>query len=217
TLAACEQETLTQSDEGADQRGAEAGREDPQTLPAEVSAGFDLSFEETMKAVAANRGVPGARLDVCHVMTLHDPSDLPTDRLSVQVSSLQESHAALVNSTWKFRIGEFSERIIRNMILNFPSCCVLDSDGQPVAWILTYCDCAMGILYTMPGHRRKGYAKALVSTMAKKLHSKGYPVYCFIEDDNRLSYRLFASLGFTEDPSYRVTWYSFNKMFLSSQ
>ncbi|KAL7877027.1 hypothetical protein SRHO_G00036700 [Serrasalmus rhombeus] len=178
---------------------------------------FDLCFEETMKAVAANRGVPGARLDVCHVMTLHDPSDLPTDRLSVQVSSLQESHAALVNSTWKFCIGEFSERMIRNMILNFPSCCVLDSDGQPVAWMLTYCDCAMGILYTMPEHRRKGYAKALVSTMAKKLHSKGYPVYCFIEDDNRLSYRLFASLGFTEDPSYRVTWYSFNKMFLSSQ
>ncbi|KAL6487902.1 hypothetical protein MHYP_G00045280 [Metynnis hypsauchen] len=178
---------------------------------------FDLCFEKTMKAIAANRGVTGTRLDVCHVMTLHDPSDLPTDRLSVQVSSLQESHAALVNSTWKFAVGELSERMIRNMILNFPSCCVLDSDGQPVAWILTYCDCAMGILYTMPEHRRKGYAKALVSIMAKKLHSKGYPVYCFIEEHNSLSHRLFASLGFTEDPSYRLTWYSFNEIFLSSR
>ncbi|KAL7889377.1 hypothetical protein AOLI_G00016350 [Acnodon oligacanthus] len=178
---------------------------------------FDLCFEEPMKAVASNRGVPGTRLDVCHMMTLHDPSDLPADRLSEQVSSLQESHAALVNNTWKFRVGEFSERMIRKMILNFPSCCVLDSDGQPVSWILTYCDCTMGMLYTMPEHRRKGYAKALVSIMAKKLHSKGYPVYCFIEEDNSLSYRLFASLGFTEDPSHRLVWYTFNEMFLSSQ
>ncbi|XP_037394375.1 glycine N-acyltransferase-like protein 3 [Pygocentrus nattereri] len=178
---------------------------------------FDLCYEETVKAVAANRGVKGTKMSVCHMIKLDDCSDLPTDGLSVQVSSLQESHTALVNSTWKFGSGKFSERMIRNMILNFPSCCVLDSDGQPVAWILTYCDCAMGILYTMPEHRKKGYAKALVSIMAKKLHSEGYPLYCFIEEHNRLSYSLFASLGFTEDPSYRVTWYSFNEMFLNPQ
>ncbi|KAL6487901.1 hypothetical protein MHYP_G00045270 [Metynnis hypsauchen] len=178
---------------------------------------FDLCYEETIKAVAANRGVPGTRMSVCHMMTLHDSSDLPTDGLSVQVSSLQESHIALVNSTWKFASGKYSERKIRNMILNFPSCCVLDSDGQPVAWILTYCDCAVGILYTMPEHRKKGYAKALVSIMAKKLHSEGYPVYCFIEEHNSLSHRLFASLGFTEDPSHRVIWYNFNEMFLNPQ
>ncbi|XP_053476129.1 glycine N-acyltransferase-like protein 3 [Ictalurus furcatus] len=68
-------------------------------------------------------------------------------------------------------------------------CCVLDSEGRPVSWILTYASCAMGMLYTMPEHRRKGYAKDLVTTMAKKLRSEGYPVYCFIEEENQLSYR----------------------------
>lgn len=127
-------------------------------------------------------------------------------RLPLRVSSLNESHSALVNSTWKFAMGECSEQFIRNMILHFPSSCVLDSEGRPVSWILTYASCAMGMLYTLPEHRQKGYAKALVTILSKKLHSEGYPVYCFIEEENQLSYRLFTSLGFTEDLSYGAAW-----------
>ncbi|KAI4884931.1 hypothetical protein NFI96_013224, partial [Prochilodus magdalenae] len=178
---------------------------------------IDLCHEEALNAVAAKKGVATTRMSMCHMMTLRDPADLPTDRLPVRISSLQESHVTLVNSTWKFGSGEFSERMIRNMIQNYPSCCVLDSDAQPVAWILTYPYCAMGMLYTLPEHRRKGYAKALVSVIAKKLHSEGYPVYCFIEEENKLSYRLFSSLGFTEDPSYRTMWCSFNQEFLNQK
>ncbi|KAK3553961.1 hypothetical protein QTP70_017454, partial [Hemibagrus guttatus] len=125
----------------------------------------------------------------------------------LRVSSLNESHVALVNSTWKFGCGDLSDRFIREMIMNYPSCCVLDSEGRPVSWILTYASGAMGMLYTLPEYRQKGYAKALVKTLAKKLHSEGYPVYCFIELENQASYRLFTSLGFTADPSYRATWF----------
>ncbi|XP_066535260.1 glycine N-acyltransferase-like protein 3 [Hoplias malabaricus] len=179
--------------------------------------GFDQRHEETIKAVAVSKGASGSRMSLCHMLTLQDPSHLRSEGFSGQVSSLKESHVALVNSTWKFSIGEFSERVIRNMILNFPSCCVLDSGGQPVAWILTYANGAMGILYTLPEHRGRGYAKALVRTMARKLHSEGYPVFCFVEEENTLSYELFISLGFTEDPSYRATWYSFNQALLQHQ
>ncbi|KAG7270878.1 hypothetical protein CRUP_012373 [Coryphaenoides rupestris] len=55
-------------------------------------------------------------------------------------------------------------------------------------------------------HRGKGYAKAVVSCMARKLHAQGFPVYCNIEEENTASYRLFKSLGFIEDPSYRAAW-----------
>ena len=72
--------------------------------------------------------------------------------------------------------------------------------------------CAMGMLYTLPEHRRKGYAKILISAMAKKLHAQGLPVYCFIEEENVVSYKLFKNMGFTEDPSYRATWFSFNEL-----
>ncbi|MCJ8730963.1 hypothetical protein PDJAM_G00190220 [Pangasius djambal] len=167
----------------------------------------DLCHKEMIKSVAVNKGVPDIKNHVCHLMTLQDPSNLTTERLPLQVSSLSESHIALVNSTWKFGMGEFSERFIRDIIMNFPSCCVLDSEGRPVSWVLTYASCAMGMLYTMPEHRRKGYAKALITILAKKLHSEGFPVYCFIEEENQPSYRLFTSLGFTADPSYRVTWF----------
>lgn len=128
---------------------------------------------------------------------------------SLKLSSLNESHLELVNRSWKFGC-EDSKLMIKNMILHFPSCCVLDSDNQPVAWILTYASCAMGMLYTLPEHRGKGYAKALVTIMSKRLHSQGYPVYCFIEEENHLSYSLFTSLGFTEEPDYRAAWFVFN-------
>ncbi|KAF7710904.1 glycine N-acyltransferase-like protein 3 [Silurus meridionalis] len=166
----------------------------------------DLNHKEMIKSVALSRGVQDVKNHVCYMMTLEDPSKLSSESLPVRVSSLNESHVALVNSTWKFGMDEFSEQFIKNMIVKFPSCCVLDSEGRPVSWILTYASCAMGMLYTVAEHRRKGYAKALVSVLAKKLHSEGYPVYCFVEEENQASYRLFTSLGFTADLSYRATW-----------
>lgn len=102
--------------------------------------------------------------------------------------------------------------MIRNMIVNFPSFCVLDEQGQPVSWILTYASCAMGMLYTLPEHRGKGYAKMVSIAMARRLYAQGYPVYCFIEEENSGSYRLFQNLGFSEDPSYRETWFGFNHL-----
>ncbi|XP_062375833.1 glycine N-acyltransferase-like protein 3 isoform X2 [Sardina pilchardus] len=90
------------------------------------------------------------------------------------------------------------------------SCCIVDETGQPVSWMLLYDYCALGILYTKPEHRGKGYAKALIASMSKKLHAQGYPVYCFIEEDNDTSLRLFKNMGFTEDPSYRAIWFEFN-------
>uniref|UniRef100_A0A8C1TM98 Glycine N-acyltransferase-like protein n=1 Tax=Cyprinus carpio TaxID=7962 RepID=A0A8C1TM98_CYPCA len=147
----------------------------------------ELHHEKMLEVVAINRGVPMKKEAVCYMLVLRDPSKL------LHLSSLNESHLELVNRSWKFGC-EDSKLMIKNMILHFPSCCVLDSDNQPVAWILTYASCAMGMLYTLPEHRGKGYAKALVTIMSKRLHSQGYPVYCFIEEENHLSYSLFTSL-----------------------
>ncbi|KAM9476917.1 glycine N-acyltransferase-like protein 3 isoform 2-T2 [Clarias gariepinus] len=171
-----------------------------------LSLSGDLCHKEMMNSVALNRGVPDIKNYEYHLLTLQDASNLKSERVSLQVSSLNESHIALVNSMWKFGMGQFSESFIRDTIMNFPSCCVLDSEGQPVLWILIDASCAIVMLYTLPEHRRKGYAKALVTIFAKKLHSEGYPVYCCIEEENKASYRLFTSLGFTADPSYRVNW-----------
>ncbi|XP_071376219.1 glycine N-acyltransferase [Centroberyx affinis] len=172
---------------------------------------IDLCHEETVKAVASERNVSGSKVAVCHKMKLEDISNLPSiDSSGVSLGSLEESHVGLVNQTWKFGQNGGSGRMLWDLIAHFPSCCVLDAERQPVAWILTDASCAMGVLYTLPEHRGKGYAKLLVSTMAKKLHAQGFPVYCFIEEENLVSYRLFTNLGFTEDPSYRAAWFVFN-------
>lgn len=130
--------------------------------------------------------------------------------LESRISSLNLSHVDLVNKTWKFGGDEKGYRTIENLISNFPSCCITDSQGQPMSWILVYDYCALGMLYTLPEHRGKVYAKIVISTLAKKLHAEGYPVFCYIEEDNVLSYKLFKNMGFIEDPSYRAAWLEFN-------
>lgn len=55
--------------------------------------------------------------------------------------------------------------------------------------------------------RQVHLAKLLVSTMAKRLHSESLPVHGFTEEEV-VSDRLFKSLGFTEDPSYREAWFA---------
>ncbi|XP_018522557.1 glycine N-acyltransferase [Lates calcarifer] len=168
---------------------------------------MNLHHMEIFKAVASEKDVPSQNVAVCHMMILEDISQLPAiDSSGISLSSLDESHLDLVNQTWKFGKDEVAVRMIRNMIANFPSCCVVDAERKPVSWILTYATCAMGMLYTLPEHRGKGYAKVLISTLAKRLHAQGYPVYCFIEEENLVSYRLFKNQGFTEDPSYREVW-----------
>ncbi|CAJ1067733.1 glycine N-acyltransferase-like [Xyrichtys novacula] len=172
---------------------------------------FNHQHVEVFRTVASEKGVPGHEHGVCHVMILEDVSNLPSiDSSGVSLSSLDESHISLLNQTWKFGKCDEALRMIQDILTHFPSCCMLDAEGKPVAWILVYSSSAMGMLYTLPEHRGKGYAKVLIYTMAKRLHAEGYPVYCFIEEDNTLSYRLFKNLGFTEDPSYRAAWFRVN-------
>jgi ribosomal protein S18 acetylase RimI-like enzyme len=127
-----------------------------------------------------------------------------------RISSLNDSNVELVNKTWKFGGDEDGGRRVKKMIGNFPSCCIIDDHGQPVSWIILDDFCTMGMLHTLPAHRGKGYAKALVSCLARKLHAQGFPVYCFVEEENAVSYKLFKSLGFVEDPSYRASWWDCN-------
>uniref|UniRef100_A0A3Q1EA82 Glycine N-acyltransferase-like protein n=1 Tax=Acanthochromis polyacanthus TaxID=80966 RepID=A0A3Q1EA82_9TELE len=177
-------------------------------------SGFDFSHAPMLKEVSSDRKVNNRIFTLVHLLHLPDINYLlppaVDSELESRVSSLNLSHVDLVNKTWKFGGNEQSYMTIKNFISNFPSGCITDGQGEPVSWILMYDYCAMGLLYTLPEHRGKGYAKVLVSTMAKKLHAEGYPVYSFIEEDNIVSYKLYKNLGFIEDASYRAAWFEFN-------
>ncbi|KAK5612293.1 hypothetical protein CRENBAI_016281 [Crenichthys baileyi] len=179
-----------------------------------IIGGFDISHADTLKAVSSEKKVKNRDLTLVRLLYLPDISHLLApdvdSQLESRISSLNLSHIDIVNKTWKFGGDEKGYRNIKNLISDFPTCCIMDTQGEPVAWILVYDYCAMGILYTLPEHRGKGYAKVLISNMTKKLHAEGYPVYCFIEEDNMVSYKLFQNMGFTEDASYRAAWFEFN-------
>ncbi|XP_042337254.1 glycine N-acyltransferase-like protein 3, partial [Plectropomus leopardus] len=172
---------------------------------------IDFRHVDILKAVAAERGVSCSSLSVSHMVIQEDVSHLPSvDSSGISLGCLDESHVDLVNQTWKFGRKERTVGMIRNMITNFPSCCVLDAEGRPVSWVLTYASCSLGVAYTLPEHRGKSYGTIVVIDLAKRFHAQGFPVYGLVEEANDLSYGLLKRMGFTGVPSHREACITFN-------
>uniref|UniRef100_A0A3P9BP87 Glycine N-acyltransferase-like protein n=1 Tax=Maylandia zebra TaxID=106582 RepID=A0A3P9BP87_9CICH len=165
--------------------------------------GLDVSHAPVLKQVSCDRRVKYKTDILVHLLYLQDTNYL-------HMPAINRYNLKSICHMKYFGGDEKGYRKIENLISNFPSCCITDSQGQPVSWILVCDYCALGMLYTLPEHRGKGYAKIVISTLAKKLHAEGYPVFCYIEEDNVLSYKLFKNMGFIEDPSYRAAWLEFN-------
>ncbi|CAG09510.1 unnamed protein product [Tetraodon nigroviridis] len=170
-----------------------------------IIGGLDTADTSMLKELSSQRGVNIRIFTVVHLMYLPDshqllPQEKVPSQVASRVSSLDLSHADLVNKTWKFGSNEKSYNTIKNFIASFPSCCILDEQGRPVSWLLLYDYCAMGLLYTLPEHRGRGLAKVLISTMARRLRAEGFPVYCYIEEENTLSYKLFYTDGLYGGP-----------------
>jgi GNAT superfamily N-acetyltransferase len=81
-----------------------------------------------------------------------------------------------------------------------------------VIYSVSFCNVVSFSRYVVNRNRGQGLAKALVSSMSRRLYSQGFPVYCFVEEENTLSYNLYTNLGFTEDPQYRAAWFDFNSL-----
>ncbi|XP_061645447.1 glycine N-acyltransferase-like protein 3 [Phyllopteryx taeniolatus] len=176
--------------------------------------GYDNSHTAMLKEVSSQRQLSYKHRACAHLLYLPDSSHLVKPAfdsdLKSRITSLDLSHAHLVNQTWKFGGDEIGYKRIVRQISYFPSYCIIDGQGQPVSWLLLYEYLAMGMLYTLPEHRQKHYATVLVYTMAQRLLAEGYPVFCYIEEDNLVSNKLVKSLGLIEDPSYREIWVAIN-------
>ncbi|CAM5119099.1 unnamed protein product [Eretmochelys imbricata] len=121
---------------------------------------------------------------------------------SVRLSTLDVSHADLLNETWAFGGNDNSRMYLANLIRHFPSVCLLDAAGRPVSWIITD---PFGILthgYTLPQHRGRGYIQVLLNVMAKQMHTWGYPSYCHVAVDNYPMQRLQERQGFQCQPNW---------------
>ncbi|XP_030004514.1 glycine N-acyltransferase-like protein 3 [Sphaeramia orbicularis] len=175
---------------------------------------FDMLNAPMLQQLSSDRGISCRSIVVGRLLYLPDSTSLisPTvdSELESRLSSLDVSHADLVSQSWMFGADEQTVDYIKLLLSNFLSCCITDDQGQPVSWLLVYDFGALGFLYTRPEHRRKGYAKVLISTVAQRRLAQGCPVYAYVDENNSASYRLFKNLGFSDDPSYRAGWFEFN-------
>ncbi|XP_065260368.1 glycine N-acyltransferase-like protein 3 [Emys orbicularis] len=169
------------------------------------SAGLRDGVYEISKDIAEAKGI---KLEVFRYFTYFhpDPSSMPEIRLdpAVRLSSLDVSHADLLNETWQLRGNEKSRKYLASLIRHFPSVCLLDAAGHPVSWATSYPFGAIGLSYTLPQHWQRGYMGMLTNLIAKRLHALGYPSYGYVAVENYPMQRLQERQGFQRQPSL---WY----------
>jgi len=108
------------------------------------------------------------------------------------VEPLRREDAALVTRHWSYGDGE---EYPLSRIEGAPTACVR-VEGVPAAWALVHYDGSIGMVHTLEAHRRKGYARAVVSALVEKRFRAERAPYCFIVEGNHVSERLFEDLGF---------------------
>lgn len=111
-----------------------------------------------------------------------------------RLTYLSVADADLLNRTWSRGGNEQCLRYIANLISCFPSVCVRDENGSPVSWSITDQFATMCHGYTLPEHRRKGYSQLVALTLARKLHSRGFPMQGNVLDDNVASISLLKTI-----------------------
>lgn len=87
---------------------------------------------------------------------------------------------------------------IRDRIQKGASSGIYNSNNL-VAWAITQDDGALGFLHVLTEYRLKGYARAIVKDLVKKVRAQGNIPFVHIEEKNYKSMKLTLSLGFKKD------------------
>ena len=118
---------------------------------------------------------------------------VPSD---VYLSSLERRHAQLIFDNWSHNISS-SVSEVEAEIEKMPSVGLfLKSNDQLVCWMVSNPPFGMGLLFTLEGHRRRGYAKLVAHFMSKRMAQSGFVPFVTIVQGNSSSFAFFQSLGF---------------------
>jgi ribosomal protein S18 acetylase RimI-like enzyme len=98
---------------------------------------------------------------------------------------------------------ESGERSRRSLELE-PSF-VCEVDDEPVCWSATHVGGVMGMIYTPPEHRRRGYARSLAAFQIDHMLARDGIACAMVLEDNTASQRLLESFG-AERQAERVGW-----------
>lgn len=97
---------------------------------------------------------------------------------------------------WPHRAYSLVEDVMDDIEF-FPSAGVfLKATGELVSWVTILAGIGMSRLHTLEQHRRKGYAKLAILSIAKKMALGGQLPFTTVAIDNAASIGFFESLGF---------------------
>ncbi|XP_008830429.1 glycine N-acyltransferase [Nannospalax galili] len=123
-----------------------------------------------------------------------------------KLSSLDVSHAALVNKFWLFGGNERSLRFIERCIKNFPSSCVLGPEGTPASWTLMDQTGEMRMGGTKPEYRAQGLVSYVVYSQDQIMKKHGFPVYSHTDHSNTAMQKMSYSLHHIPMPCAWNQW-----------
>lgn len=132
---------------------------------------------------------------------LPDDISLPEPKNHIRPLSIKD--AEIVNEYWEHKsktsIFYIKDRIEKDIGSG------IEVNNKLVAWGMTHDDGAMGFLYVLKEHRRKGYAKDVLFSLTKKLRQRKKIPFAYIMCDNEKSISLTTSLGFVKDR--KCSWF----------
>ncbi|XP_020009372.1 glycine N-acyltransferase [Castor canadensis] len=109
-------------------------------------------------------------------------------------SSVDVTHAALVDKLWLFGGNERSQKFIKRCIETFPSSCVLGPEGNLASWTLMDHTGEMRMGGTMPEYRAQGLVTYAIYLQGQLMDKLGFPSYSHVNKNNiamqKMSYTL---------------------------
>ncbi|XP_062951537.1 glycine N-phenylacetyltransferase-like isoform X2 [Cynocephalus volans] len=130
----------------------------------------------------------------------------PMDFCMFKRSSLDVTHAALVNKYWHFGGNERSQRFIERCIQNFPSCCLLGPDGSPASWSLIDQTGEMRMGCTVPKYRAQGLISYIASAHTQIMDKLGFPVYNHTDKANKIVQKISDTMNHVRLPCDWNQW-----------
>ncbi|KAM9855215.1 glycine N-acyltransferase-like [Aulostomus maculatus] len=164
--------------------------------------GVPTKYGPVIKELATLRGFDTKDVGNCDVF-MHYAKEKPQKERETHltISTLDESHAELVDKCLEYGGSEANLNYVRACIRHLPNSCVLNERGQPVSWMLSDELGELRMAFTLPEYRHAGHFQALGKVLCYKMGCAGLPIFCHIKHDNKLAINIAESNGFTGFPN----------------
>ncbi|XP_053416072.1 glycine N-acyltransferase-like [Nycticebus coucang] len=135
-----------------------------------------------------------------------DGKPKPIKQEMFKLSSMDLTHAALVNKLWSFGGNERSQKFIERCIQAFPSTCLLGPEGTPVSWNLMDQTGEMRMAGTIPEYRLHGLVSYVVYSQGQTMDRLGFPVYSHVDNNNKAMQKMSHNLHHIPIPGGWNQW-----------